>query len=154
MRILHLWDNYAPGLFDQSFEICREEGVETKLICMNLIGGPSNRDISFVRQLGKTNGNALSERIRSRLRRFIDEPAFRRLARAESVRFRPDALHVHYGTTGALLAADDNLLAAPFVLSFYGFDISQGVQDPRINSAYRRLMRRRPLVHVLCDEAA
>jgi len=76
------------------------------------------------------------------------------LVRAEAARYRPNLMHVHYGTTGALLAGDTNLLATPFVVSFYGFDISQGVQDPRIGSAYRRMMKHRPLVHVLCSEAA
>ena len=38
MRVLHLWDNYAPGLFDRSFEICRSEGYDTRLLCMNFIG--------------------------------------------------------------------------------------------------------------------
>ena len=43
MRVLHLWDNYAPGLFDRSFEICQDEGLETRLICMNFIGRGQSR---------------------------------------------------------------------------------------------------------------
>lgn len=154
MRVLHLWDNYAPGLFDQSFEICREEGVETALACMNLIGGDQQSDVRFVRRLGRTSGHALAERFRNRVRRLTGEPAFRRLAQAVATRFQPDILHVHYGTTGALLADDAKLLSRPFVVSFYGFDISQGIRDPRIGSAYARMTKHRPLVHVLCDEAA
>ena len=63
-------------------------------------------------------------------------------------------LHVHYGTTGALLAADPVLLRTPFVLAFYGFDISQGIADQRIRAAYAKMMKHQPLVHILCDEAA
>src|SRR5436190_11461925 len=154
MRVLHLWDNYAPGLFDQSLAICREEGIDTALACLNLIGGDQQSGVRLVRNLGITSGQGLAARFRNRLRRFTGEPAFRCLVRAETARFRPDVMHVHYGTTGALLTNDRNLLAKPFVVSFYGFDISQGVQDPRIGSAYRRMMKHRPVVHVLCDEAA
>ena len=54
MKVLHLWDNYAPGLFDQSFEICREEGVEAALVCMNLISdGDEIREVRWVRRTGK-----------------------------------------------------------------------------------------------------
>lgn len=155
MRVLQFWDNYAPGLFDQSFAICREEGIDTALVCMNLIDGPGQPGVSFIRRLDRTNSShTLRERLRKRLRRFIDERAFRRLARAEILSFQPDILHIHYGTTGALLAAEPDLLQTPFLVSFYGFDISQGVEDRRIHRAYQQMMERQPLVHILCDEAA
>jgi colanic acid/amylovoran biosynthesis glycosyltransferase len=155
MRVLHLWDNYAPGLFDQSFAICREEGIETALVCMNLLDGPEQPGVRFVRRLGRGSPSQIFlARVRRRIRRFIDEPAFRRLAQAEIVRFRPDVLHVHYGTTGALLADNSDLLRTPHIISFYGFDISQGIRDEGIAAAYRRMMKRKPLVHTLCDEAS
>ena len=155
MRALHLWDNYAPGLFDQSYDICREEGIEAALACMNLIANDAPPNVRFVRRLCRSAPPpGIIQKILKRIRRSVDEKAFRRLVNAEIERFRPDVLHVHYGTTGAILIADPKLLQTPFALSFYGFDISQGVQDPAINSAYRRLMKRRPLVHILCDEAA
>jgi colanic acid/amylovoran biosynthesis glycosyltransferase len=155
MRVLHLWDNYAPGLFDQSIAICRDHGIDTALVCMNLIGGPGQAEVRFVRQLDRAGfSQALMPRIQSRLRRFWDKRAFRRMVRAELARFQPDVLHIHYGTTGALLAADSDILAVPFIVSFYGFDISQGVQDERIRAAYRRMLTHQPLVHILCDEAA
>lgn len=156
MRVLHLWDNYAPGLFDQSLSICRQEGIEASLACMNLIGADANAaDIRYVRRSPKGDGSAtFASRFLRRLRRFRDERALRGLARQEIERLRPDVLHVHYGTTGAILAADSDLLRLPFVVSFYGFDISQGVAEPKIRSAYREMMKQHPLVHILCDEAA
>jgi len=155
MRVLHLWDNYAPDLFDQSLAICREEGIETALACMNLIGGPKQPGVTFVRRLDRSeSSDSFLERVLRRLRRFTDERAFRRMVRAEIERFRPSVLHVHYGTTGAVLAVDPELLRTPFLISFYGFDISQGIEDRRIRSAYHRMMHQRPLVHVLCEEAA
>lgn len=153
MKVLHLWDNYAPGLFDQSLEICREEGIEAALACMNLIceRGP---DVRYVRQLSRSASTShFTTKVGNRLRRRFDERAFRRLVRAEIAHFKPDVLHVHYGTTGALLVADATLMQTPFVVSFYGFDISQGVADASIRAAYRTMMSHGPLVHALCDEA-
>ena len=153
MRVLHLWDNYAPGLFDHSLEICRDEGIEAALACMNLIGDRAPA-VRYVRRASRSAANLnFVTKVRNRLRRYFDERAFRVLARAEIERFKPDVLHVHYGTTGALLAADPTLLRTPFVVSFYGFDISQGVADPAIRTAYQAMMGHGPLVHVLCDEA-
>ena len=155
MRVLHLWDNYAPGLFDQSLAICREEGIETALVCMTLIGAPASQGVRFVRQVDQVHSSpSFLGRVRNRLRRALDERAFRQMAQAEIGRFQPDVLHIHYGTTGALLASQPTILGTPFVVSYYGFDISQGIQDARIRTAYRRMMRCDPLVHILCDEAA
>lgn len=155
MRVLHVWDNYAPGLFDHSLAICREEGVEASLVAMNWIDRGSAEEPAFphVRQLSGDRKNlGVFGRIAGKLRRFMDTHRFRSLVRREVERFRPDVLHVHYGTTGAILA-NDLLTSPPFVISFYGFDISQGVRTASIRRLYRRMMHLQPLVHVLCDEA-
>ena len=156
MRVLHLWDNYAPGLFDQTLAICAEEGIEAALVAMNWIdrGVEPPPTMHFVRRTGgeSASGGILS-RARQKLGTLVAERRFRALIRREIRRFRPDLLHIHYGTTGAILASIKSAMRLPFIVSFYGFDISQGVRIARIRRAYRRLMQRRPLVHVLCDEA-
>ena len=156
MRVLHLWDNYAPGLFDHSLEICREEAVETSLVCMNLIAGRTRvaAEVRFVRKSDRESAAGFLGRLRRRLNGPIDRARFRRLVKAQIGGFKPDVIHVHYGTTGALIATAGILEHVPFIISFYGFDISQGLRTPRIQSAYRQLFRLEPLVHVLCDEAA
>ena len=157
MKVLHLWDSYAPGLFDHSSEICRAEGIDTRLACMHLVenGGHSGPDITRVRKFGRDDSaNLFASRLRRKHRRVVDRSRFRRLT-AEVVReFNPDLLHVHYGTTAAILEGAREVLGRPFIVSFYGFDISQGPDTPAIRAAYERLMTLRPLVHVLCDEAA
>ena len=156
MRVLHLWDNYAPGLFDRSFEICRDEGMDTRLACMNLIrrGRPLPAGVVAVREVSDDNeqGGPI-QRIVRKLRGAIDRRSFRQLVSREIRNFRPDVIHVHYGTTLAALAGRADLLPKPFVVSFYGFDISQGISTPPIRTAYERALRHRPLLHVLCDEA-
>jgi colanic acid/amylovoran biosynthesis glycosyltransferase len=155
MRVLHLWDNYAPGLFDHSLQICHEEGIAASLVCMNLIEGRSGvpGEVRFLRKAHEDGRSGFVARLGRKLRARLDEGHFRRAFEAEVRRFRPDILHVHYGTTGAILATTTAIRRMPFVISFYGFDISQGLRTPGIRSAYRQLFRLRPLVHVLCDEA-
>ena len=156
MRVLHLWDEFEPQWFDHSFDICRDEGIEAKLLCMRLIlpPGKSEADVSYVRKIvPKGPRTDLINRGVERLVGLFDRIRFRRAVVREIRRFQPDLLHVHYGTTGALLASTEAVMQLPFIVSFYGFDISQGMRTPAIRRAYRRLMKRRPLIHVLCDEA-
>lgn len=155
MRVLHLWDNYAPGLFDRSFEICQDEGLETRLICMNFIGrGQSRMDsVSAVREITDEAARTSIERLRRRLRRAVDQSRFRRLARDALASFQPDVVHAHYGTTAAALADELESHGARTLISFYGFDISQGLRIPAVRSSYKSLFRTRPLVHVLCKDA-
>lgn len=157
MRILHLWDNYAPGLFDQSFDICRGEGIETALATMNLVVGADERipsGVRFVRRKAKTDDpQTWFGRFQRRARERIDAGRFLRVVENSIKDFRPDALHIHFGTTAALLAGSDSL-NLPFVVSFYGFDISQALTNPRTRAAYGAVMSHDPLVHILCAEAA
>src|SRR5206468_1432302 len=76
-----------------------------------------------------------------------------RLVRGQIWGFKPDVLHVHYGTTAAIVAGELASSAKPFLISFYGFDVSQGIKIPAVRVAYERLFQKQPLVHVLCDEA-
>ncbi|MEO8453629.1 MAG: glycosyltransferase, partial [Sphingomicrobium sp.] len=157
MKVLHLWDSYAPGLFDHSLQICRAKGIDARLACMHFVenGHAPETGISYVRRVGREDSVAdVASRLRRKHRRLVDKNRFRRLA-SEAVRdFDPDVLHIHYGTTAAMLEGVQAVLSRPFIVSFYGFDISQGVRTPIIRAAYERLMKWRPLVHVLCDEAA
>lgn len=156
MRVLHLWDNYTPGLFDRSFEICRAEGYDTRLLCMNFIdrGRPRPADVRSVRDItSESDSLSFRARIIRRLHTTFSERRFQELVRSEIVAFDPDVLHVHYGTTGAILVSELAGRRTPFVISFYGFDISQGLNTPSIRTAYRRLFQASPLAHVLCNEA-
>jgi colanic acid/amylovoran biosynthesis glycosyltransferase len=155
MRVLHLWDNYAPGLFDRSYEICRDEGLETRLICMNFLGRGQSRGegVTAIRELADEHAGTLIGRLRRRLRTAVDQRRFRSLVRDALASFEPDVFHVHYGTTVAALADELEPLAAHTLISFYGFDISQGLRIPAVRASYGRLFRKQPLAHVLCNDA-
>jgi glycosyltransferase involved in cell wall biosynthesis len=157
MRVLHLWDNYAPGLFDHSLEACREANIPAAIVCMNLIDRDTDTPpgLRFVRRVEQDRpAQNLAARIARKIRMEFDTRRFQRLVENEVRRFNPRVLHIHYGTTGALLSASTAVRRLPFVISFYGFDISQGPEIPRVRDSYRRLFILRPLIHILCDEAA
>jgi colanic acid/amylovoran biosynthesis glycosyltransferase len=156
MKVLHLWDVYAPGLFDHSLAICREEGLECRLLSMHFIGRPDDDPgVSWMRRLsGKGTRAGIAARMLRRARLGLDRYRFRQRVRREIEHFSPDLIHFHYGTTAALLVPVEAAFQRPFVISFYGFDISQGPRTPAIRAAYEQVMRRGPLVHVLCAEAA
>ena len=127
MKVLHLWDSYAPGLFDRSFRVCIEEGIETRLACMHLIdnGRAPEWTIRYVRRVrGKSGSLDTLDRIWRKLRLLVDRKSFRRLASEIARNFKPDVIHVHYGTTAVILEKAKGVLTRPFIISFYGFDIS------------------------------
>jgi len=66
---------------------------------------------------------------------------------------KPDIAHCHFGTTAAVLAQHGALPRIPFMVSFYGVDISQSLNDAAVMNAYREVINKAFLMHVLCDEA-
>jgi colanic acid/amylovoran biosynthesis glycosyltransferase len=83
----------------------------------------------------------------------LDQLAFRRRIRIVLRSWRPDVVHIHYGTTAASLISVQELFRVRTIVSFYGFDISQALREPRFKAAYRKLVAKVSLVHVLCDAA-
>jgi glycosyltransferase involved in cell wall biosynthesis len=158
MKVLHLWEEFEPNWFDHSFEICRDEGIDVRFITMRLIlpaGKVAGEHVEYVRKIvpGQTPPGTLRRAI-ERLRQPWDAHRFRKAARRAIGEFGPDVIHCHYGTTAAILLPVLAKARTPFVLSFYGYDISQGLRDARTSAAYRRLVQLDCLLHVLCDETA
>lgn len=156
MRVLHLWDSYAPDLFDHSFEICKEEGVDTRLLCMHYLGsdGPLPDGVQCIRRLGSApSGKGLVAKASARLRTLWDRNRFRKKVNQAISDYRPNVIHIHYGTTAALLAGMDHVFDIPTIVSFYGYDISQGLQDKQIVKGYLQVMPLIALAHILCAEA-
>jgi len=157
MRVLHLWDEFEPQWFDKSFETCREEGIPAELLTMRLVLPPRKTadGLRYVRKLARSGpADGILRRGYERIRRPIDVSRFRRATIRTIEEFRPDIIHSHYGTTAAALLPVLESAGLPFAISFYGYDISQALNDDRIKSAYRRLIELNPLLHVLCKEAA
>jgi glycosyltransferase involved in cell wall biosynthesis len=155
VRVLHLWDVYSPGLFDRSHALCLEHGVESDLLCMHLLdrATPPGPQVTAVRTIGEDSTNGFAARVAKRLRRGLDRRRFRTAVRKRIAGHRPDLIHFHFGTTAALLEGIAGLSAIPAIISFYGYDISAGLDEPALRAAYRRLLPQAAKVHVLCEEA-
>ncbi len=155
MRILHLWDVYSPGLFDRSHALCLQHDLASDLLCMHLLdrATPPEPRVAAVRTIGEDVSSGLATRAIKRLRRALDQRRFCSAVRRQIAEHRPDVIHFHFGTTAALLEGIPGLSAIPAVVSFYGYDISAGLDEPHLRRAYQRLLPAAARVHVLCDEA-
>ncbi len=157
MKITHLWQNYSPNLFDKAHPLCLSHGLDSEVVCQAFIdnGATPLPGTFFVRKHNpvESNSRSLARRVIRRLRRPLDTARFARLVRARTQMFRPDVLHLHFGTTAAVLENLGALPDVPMVVSFYGVDVSESLRDPDTLRAYRSIFRKASVLHVLCDEA-
>lgn len=157
MRITHIWLDYSPNLFDRAHPLCLSHGLDSEVVCLAFIdnGAMPLPGTFFVRKRdpAESNSRSLIHRVIRRLRRPIDTARFARLIKARIQAFRPDVLHLHFGTTAAVLENLGALPDLPMVVSFYGVDVSQSLRDPNILRAYRSIFLKAGVLHVLCDEA-
>ena len=157
MKITHLWQDYSPNLFDKAHPLCMSHSLESEVVCqafidngaMRLPGTFSVRNRNPV----ESNSQALLRRMIRRLRRPIDAMRFARLVRSRTQTFKPDVIHLHFGTTAAVLENLNALPNVPMVVSFYGVDVSESLRDAGTLHAYRAIFRKASVLHVLCEEA-
>ena len=157
MKVIHLWQDYSPNLFDKAHPLCLSHGLNSEVVCQAFIdNGAMSLPATFSvrkRDPGESNSRQLIPRVIRRLRRPIDTARFARLVRARTRVFQPDVLHLHFGTTAAALENLGALPDVPMVVSFYGVDVSESLRNPQILRAYRSIFRKASVLHVLCDEA-
>lgn len=157
MKVIHLWQDYSPNLFDNAHPLCLSHGLNSEVVCQAFIdnGAMPLPGTFFVRKRDpvESNSRSLARRVIRHLRRPIDTARFARLVRARTQAFRPDVLHVHFGTTAAALENLGALPDVPMVVSFYGVDVSESLRSPNTLRAYRSIFQKASVLHVLCDEA-
>jgi glycosyltransferase involved in cell wall biosynthesis len=157
MRVIHAWLDYTPDLFDRAHPLCLDNGVASHVVCQTFID--SIEPLAQTRWLRRQAPQALTStaftsRAARALRRPIDGWRFASLLASEVGQQRADVVHVHFGTTGAVLAQWGELPDKPLMVSFYGADASQSLRDPRVIKRYGKMFAKAALVHVLCDEVA
>lgn len=157
MKVIHLWQDYSPNLFDKSHPLCLAWNVRSEVVCQAFVdnGAAPLPGTFYVRRRSpvETNSGSLLSRVIRRLRRPFDVARFARLAKRRIAVFEPDVVHIHFGTTAAALEGVSALPGLPMVVSFYGADVSQSLLDPATLRAYRSIFRKASVLHVLCDEA-
>jgi len=150
-RVLHLWGNYAPDLFDRSHVLCLDAGWDSSVLARGLFESnlPMPPHVRAFRRVTKaeTNSSALHHRALRALRRL----GFCRMVRQAVSRSRPGVVHCHFGTTGAELVRWHSLPDLPILVSFYGVDASASLREPATVSRYQTLARQGVFAHVLCS---
>jgi len=158
MRVMHLWQDYSPNLFDKSHPLCLAHGLGSEIVCQSFIenGAEPLPATYFVRKRdpSESNSSAIFTRLVRRLRRPLDTLRFANLTRTRVAAFHPDVLHVHFGTTAAALEKVGALPNVPMIISFYGVDVSESLRDASTLNAYRSIFSKAGVLHVLCDEAS
>lgn len=157
MKIIHLWQDYSPSLFDRSHPLCMSHGADSEVVCQAYIknGAVPLPNTYWVRM--RSPDEAYSRHLLSRLVRFVrrklDSNRFSTLAKKRMSMVKPDVVHIHFGTTAAVLAQHRALPSVPFLVSFYGADISQALHNKAFDIPYRIVLENASVLHVLCEEA-
>lgn len=178
MRVIHVWDAYAPSLFDQihPYLLSRPEHASL-LLAAHLIENQSTLlPNTYYLDSRPVNEDILPPawvRARRRLRRefaeFVRRVArssaatsiwstaplrlslFNRFCRAHAREFHGDLVHAHFGTTGVMALPFIRATGLPSVVSFYGVDGSASLRIQRWRENFAEMFARVNRVIVLCD---
>ena len=178
MRVIHVWDAYAPSLFDQIHPYLLEHPTHASLLlAANLIENQGtvlpNTFFLNTRSSSEDIQPPLWIRLKRRLRREFAE-AVRRIARSSGATsiwstapltlslfnrfclahargFNGDLVHSHFGTTGVMALPFIRATGLPSVVTFYGVDGSASLRIPRWRENYAEMFAQVSRVLVLCD---
>lgn len=155
-RILHVWNDYSPVLFDQTHPICLDRGLESYVVCCNYINNDSkalkNTIIFRYRSPKEMTSAGLRWKIYRLIRKITCKLLFKRFLNLNIRKIRPDILHFHFGNTAADLIGILNKNNIPIIVSFYGVDASALLMEPEWVERYKYIFYRAKVLHVLCDE--
>jgi colanic acid/amylovoran biosynthesis glycosyltransferase len=178
LRVIHVWDAYAPSLFDQThpYLLNRPEHA-SMLLAANLIENDSTvLPNTFYLARRTVDDDILPPvwvRARRRLRREFAE-ALRRLARSSAAtsiwstapltlslfnrfclaharEFHGDLIHAHFGTTGVMALPFIRATGLPSIVTFYGVDGSASLRIARWRENFQEMFTRMGRVLVLCN---
>jgi glycosyltransferase involved in cell wall biosynthesis len=180
VKIVHVWDAYAPSLFDQVHPYLLNHPEHSSMVlAAHLIENQAallpHTFYLDTRTVEEDIVPSMWVRGRRRIRREFAE-ALRQIARrsrANSIwadaplalsqfnrfclrhasAFGPDLIHAHFGTTGVMALPFIRAIGAPAVVTFYGVDVSASLQIARWRDNFREMFGRMSRVIVLCDAA-
>jgi colanic acid/amylovoran biosynthesis glycosyltransferase len=178
VRIIHVWDAYAPSLFDHThpYLLARPEHASL-LLAAHLIENDStvlpNTFYRYTRAVDDDIVPPFLVRARRRVRREFAE-RLRRLARASGAAsiwsrapltlslfnrfclthargFHGELVHAHFGTTGVMALPFIKAIGLPSIVTFYGVDGSASLRIPRWRENFQEMFAQVDRVLVLCD---
>ena len=177
MRVVHVWDAYAPSLFDQTHAYLLSHGHASMVLAAHLIENQStilpNTFYLDTRPVDEDILPPIWVRARRRLRREFAE-MLRRVARRgghQSIwgnvpltlshfnrfclnharAFQADLIHAHFGTAAVMALPFIRATGLPAVVTFYGVDASASIRIASWRENFREMFARMSRVIVLCD---
>jgi colanic acid/amylovoran biosynthesis glycosyltransferase len=178
VRVVHVWDAYAPSLFDQihPYLLGRPEHGSL-LLAAHLIENQStvwpNTFFLHRRPSSEDIQPPFWVRARRRLRREFAETVrriarssgatsiwatapltlslFNRFCLAHARDFHGDVVHAHFGTTGVMALPFIRATGLPSIVTFYGVDASASLRIPRWRENFGEMFAQVSRVVVLCD---
>jgi colanic acid/amylovoran biosynthesis glycosyltransferase len=178
VRVVHVWDAYAPSLFDQIHPyLLAQPGDASLLLAAHLIENEAavfpNTFYMDTRRASEDIRPPFLVRARLRLRREFAE-ILRRLARrgagtsiwsgapmalstfnrfclAQARDFHGDVVHAHFGTTAVMALPFIRATGLPSIVTFYGVDASASLRLARWRENFREMFAHVDRVLVLCD---
>lgn len=178
MRVIHVWDAYAPSLFDQIHPYLLDHPEHASLLlAAYLIENQGavlpNTFFLNTRSSSEDIQPPLWVRARRRLRREFAETVrriarssgatsiwatapltlslFNRFCLAHAREFHGDLVHAHFGTTGVMALPFIRATGLPSVVTFYGVDGSASLRFRRWRENYADMFAQVNRVLVLCD---
>lgn len=156
-RVAHCWLRLAVGHLDTlQVRMAQRATWEPRVVAEWLLGEvppgypPTQSWIRLPNHLGL---EVWARRIMDGLLRPWSEPRAIQFWRSTLRALKPQVIHAHFGFTGCRLMRVRDACQAPLVVTCYGIDASQGLQDPRWHKEIRELCQVADRVVVLCDEA-
>lgn len=157
MTLLHIWKDYSPRLFDKTHAMCLEEGFDSHLLCANWINNNTKLPIHFYSMYETDPKNFASSSLIDRFKRIINnfkvKANFERFTKNIVLKTKPNLIHFHFGHTALYLQRYIKEIPTPFVISFYGVDISAELQNPESIKSYKDILQKCKFAIVLCEEA-
>ena len=154
-RILHIWNDYSPVLFDQTHPICLKNNMDSYLLCGNYIKNnskPLPNTITFrYRNPLEMSSIGVYWKLCRAVKRIFFWKRFEKFIDSEIKKIAPEILHFHFGNTAASLLGLIESIKIPVVVSYYGVDASALIYDPVWIEKYKRIFSQATIIHVLCE---
>ena len=157
LRVAQIWDEYVIGSFVEVHPIFPRIAPEVKSITITRTlweNGKVPDGTVFAHRILPQPGllkRSLLFRAKSYLERRFFKGSFLHFARDQLRAHQSQIVHFNFGFTAAQYP--DLPGSLPFLVTFYGSDVSAAIKSPYWASRYREVLPRAAALLVLCDEA-
>jgi colanic acid/amylovoran biosynthesis glycosyltransferase len=156
--IAQAWFDYLPNTFVESHAYLLAKGESKSVNIVHTLfdnGEPVDKFTSFLKRksLRTFLSNVLFRRVIRRLFRKQEWKRFNSHCKETLRRENASLLHIHYGTTGCELLPALRASGVPSLVTFYGYDVSAALRNPRTVLKYQEMFQVVNRMVVQCEVA-